>query len=175
MKHGLAFAVLLAISSTASAQTQFYKCKDQGGQPVFSQRPCGENAQTGTITGPERNGGPVSTSPAPTATAATTTAPSQEPDTWDKVEASRLLREAEREIDRREDRIDYLEAERDKKIAALRNKKRYANNNLAGATWEESISSEMQAVNDQYQSKIDSQQRKIDRLQEQADRVSERL
>ena len=48
-------------------------------------------------------------------------------------------------------------------------------NDLAGATWEESISSETQAINEQYQSKIDSQRRKIDRLQEQADPVSESL
>lgn len=34
----------------------------------------------------------------------------------------------------------------DSEFAALRNKKRFANNNLAGATWENSISSEMAAV-----------------------------
>jgi hypothetical protein len=51
------------------------------------------------------------------------------------VETANLLREANREIDRREDRIKTLQAERDRKIAVLKNKKRYANNNLAGATW----------------------------------------
>lgn len=92
-----------------------------------------------------------------------------------RVEASNLLREVRREIDRREARVASLESESDQKIAILKNKKRYANNNLAGATWEESISSEMQVITDQYQSKIDAEHRKLDRLQEQADQLAESL
>ena len=88
---------------------------------------------------------------------------------WDRVEASNRLREVRREIDRREARVASLESERDQKIAILKNKKCYANNNLAGAIWEESISSEMQVITDQYQSKIDAEHRKLDRLQQQAD------
>jgi len=169
MRHGPIILALLTLASSASAQTQFYKCQDKWGQPIFSQRPCGENAETGTVSGPEHTGGPV----APTAAAPAM--PPGESSAWDRIEAANLLREANREIDRREDRISSLERERDQKIAALKNKKRYANNNLAGATWEESISTEMRAINDQYQSKIDSQRSIIDRLQEQADRVSESL
>ena len=166
MKHGIALILLATLASTTNAQTQFYKCKDKWGQPIFSQRPCGDNAETGTVSGPEHTGGPVTPSAAAPATS------SEGPSAWDKIEAANALREANREIDRREAQISSLERERDQKLAALKNKKRYANNNLAGATWEESISSEMQAINDQYQSKIDSQRRKIDRLQEQADRVA---
>ncbi len=169
MRHGIALILLTTLASTSNAQTQFYKCKDKWGQPVFSQRPCGDNAETGTVSGPGHTGRPVT----PSATAPATT--SEGTSTWDRIEAANALREANREIDRREERIRSLENERDQKLAALKNKKRYANNNLAGATWEESISTEMQAINDQYQSKIDSQRRKIDRLQEQADRVSESL
>jgi hypothetical protein len=169
MRHGIALILLATLASTTNAQTQFYKCKDKWGQPIFSQRPCGENAETGTVSGPEPTGGPV------TSTAAAPPAASEGPSAWDKIEAANVLREANREIDRREDRITSLEKERDQKLAELKNKKRYANNNLAGATWEESISTEMRAITDQYQSKIDSDRRKIDRLQEQADRVAKSL
>ncbi|MBN7798748.1 DUF4124 domain-containing protein [Parahaliea mediterranea] len=169
MRHGFALILLATLASTASAQTQFYKCKDKWGQPIFSQRPCGDDAETSSVSGPQHTGGTTAAAPG------VPTAPADGPSTWDKIEASNTLREARREIDRREDRIESLEAERDRKIAALKNKKRYANNNLAGATWEESISSEMQAINHQYQSKIDSERRKIDRLQEKADRVAESL
>lgn len=169
MRHIIGLMLLVTLASAASAQTSFYKCKDKWGQPIFSQRPCGADAETGTVSGHQRTGGPETPSPAASgATTGTTSA-------WDKVEASNLLREARREIDRREDRVASLETERDQKIAGLKNKKRYANNNLAGATWEESISSEMQAITDQYQSKIDAEHRKLDRLQEKADRLAESL
>lgn len=168
MKYAVGLVLLATLSSTASAQTSFYKCKDERGNPVFSQRPCGTDAETGSVSGPAHTGGPVTTIESAPAAA-------EPPSAWDKVEASNLLRDANREIDRREARVASLEAERDRKIAVLKNKKRYANNNLAGATWEESISSEMQAITDQYQSKIDAEHRKIDRLQAQADRVAETL
>tara|TARA_R110002049_G_scaffold180263_4_gene347281 strand:- start:3423 stop:3896 length:474 start_codon:yes stop_codon:yes gene_type:complete len=157
MKHGIALMLLAILASAANAQTQFYKCKDKWGQPIFSQRPCGDNAETGTVSGPAPTGTPART------TANASAATSESSSAWDKIEAANTLREAN------------LEKERDQNLVALQNKKRYADNNLAGATWEESISSEMQAINEQYQSKIDSQRRKIDRLQEQADRVSESL
>ena len=51
-------------------------------------------------------------------------------------------------------RITQLIQERDAKLAALRDKKSYANNNLAGATWEKSISDEMQAVAQRYNADI---------------------
>ena len=169
MRHGIALILLAVLAGTANAQTQFYKCKDKWGQPIFSQRPCGDNAETGTISGPEPTGGPV------TPTVAPAVPNSQGSSAWDKIEASNVLREANREINRRENQIASLEKARDQKLAALENKKRYSNNNLAGATWEESISTEMQATNDQYQSKIDSKRRKIERLQDKAERVAESL
>ncbi len=47
-------------------------------------------------------------------------------------------------------------------MARLKRKKMHANNNLAGATWEESISSEMQSVAESYKTKIQSAQNQID-------------
>ena len=154
----IVLACLLATGAAAQAQTNFYQCQDQWGQPVFSQKPCGEDAEQRSIEGPKQSG-----------------SGEYHKEVWAKVSAGNAIRDAERQIVRREDRVEILESERDRKIAALRSKKRYANNNLAGATWEESISSEMQAVNEQYQSKIDSERRKIDRLQDQIDRTRDAM
>ena len=49
-------------------------------------------------------------------------------------------------------------------LAALSRKKRLAKNNLAGATYEQSISSEMQAVSDRYRTKIQVGQDRVTRL-----------
>lgn len=149
---------LLATGASAQAQTNFYQCQDQWGQPVFSQKPCGEDAEQRSIDGPRQSA-----------------SGEHDEGVWEKVSASNVIRDAERDLVMRKGRVASLEAERDRKIATLRNKKRNASNNLAGAIWEESISSEIQAVNKWYQSKIDSELRKIDRIRDQIDRTQEAL
>lgn len=49
----------------------------------------------------------------------------------------------------------------DADLVALQRKKRLANNNLAGATWEDSISGEMQAIAARYRAGIEVEQAKI--------------
>ncbi len=163
--------LLVFAASTASGQTSYYKCTDERGRPIFSQRPCDAHAETGTVQGPQHTGGNQF---APDPALKIGSGRNSEA-AWDRVEASNLIRDAERQVKRREDHIARLEAERDGQIAVLKDKKRFASNNLAGATWEDSLSSEMQVINDQYQSKIESEQRKIDRLHEQIARASEAL
>jgi hypothetical protein len=60
--------------------------------------------------------------------------------------------------------IDVLELERDDHIERLRGLKRFAINNLAGATYQSSLSSEMRAVAIQYRQKIDIAQRELREL-----------
>ena len=52
----------------------------------------------------------------------------------------------------------------------LRNRKGYARNNLAGAMWEQSLSTEMQAVASKYAAEIDAKQERIKRLRAELDR-----
>lgn len=99
MRHGSALVLLASPASAANAQTQFYKSKDKWGQPIFSQRPCGENAETGTVSGPEHTGGPVTSTPA---------ANSGGSSAWDKIEAPNLLREINREIVRLQEQADRV-------------------------------------------------------------------
>jgi predicted RNase H-like nuclease (RuvC/YqgF family) len=87
----------------------------------------------------------------------------------------RRLSEIDEDLDRREARIARYSDERDAKIAILKDKRRYANNNLAGATWQESLASEMQAIATQYDTKINSQQQKIDDLQEESRLLKDKL
>lgn len=54
-----------------------------------------------------------------------------------------------------------------KEIAYLRYKKLYSRNNLAGATWEESISTEMEAVTSKYKIQIDLHQEEIKQFRDE--------
>lgn len=149
--------ILLAFFSGATyGQASYYKCIDDRGRPVFSQRPCGPGAEQATIAGPAKSG-----------------AVARDSDTWSEVSASNAIRSAEREIERREDRVDALGAERDRKIVALKARSGRANNNLAGAQYIDSLATEMQAVTQQYQAKIAEEQRRIDRLREQVFRTED--
>ena len=55
----------------------------------------------------------------------------------------------------------------DSELAALQARKASANNNLAGATWEQSLSTEMQAVTAKYQTKIKTAQERIAGLRQE--------
>lgn len=55
----------------------------------------------------------------------------------------------------------------DQELDAIRNKKRYANNTLAGATWEQSLSTEMNAVTSRYNIENITLRNKIHQLDEQ--------
>ncbi|MEM6582713.1 MAG: DUF4124 domain-containing protein [Pseudomonadota bacterium] len=119
--------------SPAFAQADFYNCTNDRGATVFSDKPCGADADKQTV------GHAVETGERPNDSAA-----------WATISADKKTRDIER----------------DQKLAVLKNIKRYANNNLAGAQWEQSISAEMQAVTDQYTAKIDAKKREIERLEE---------
>ena len=180
MRKRLLFLCFVVSAACTQAQTTYYQCKDERGQPVFSQRPCGQNAAQKSITPQATNDSSEQTEASPDESdnrsqtdSATSVVESES--SWEKVTASRRVREIEREVERREDKIDRLERERDAKIARLDNSQRYANNNLAGAQYMESLATEMRAVNDQYEAKIDSEQRKIDRLLDESEKHQEIL
>lgn len=79
-----------------------------------------------------------------------------------KLEHERFIREADQKIKNIQNQISSEQARLENELQALRNKKGRANNNLAGATWEQSISSEMQAAATQSQSRIADLQRRLD-------------
>lgn len=63
--------------------------------------------------------------------------------------------------------INGYQKSMDAELAALQAKKSLANNNLAGATWEQSIATEMQAVTAKYQTRIQAAQERIKALRQE--------
>ena len=51
-------------------------------------------------------------------------------------------------------------------MASYQRQKSYANNNLAGATWEGALAEEASVLRERYQSEIDGIDRELDRLRE---------
>jgi len=162
-----AFLVVGSLLIASFAHAGMYKCIENG-RATYQERPC--KGAGGEIKLRSQSGD----APAPKApTAATPNAKSNDshspasgdPNSWlQSMQKERRLRELDHEIKIVENdiRTDYEDL--DAELAVLRDRKSYANNNLAGATWEGSISSEMQAIVDKYKTKISISQAKQDRL-----------
>lgn len=148
----IAVVLVLSAWSASPAQT-VYKCKDKNGAPIFSQQPCAADPkQVETL---EVKGiGKVDEQAAAAQKSA--------------EEASFVTRSIERKEDEcisgRTGPIQANSAARiagyEQRIAAHQNQLRYANNNLAGATWESGIRSEIAAL----QASISSERASADRL-----------
>ena len=72
-----------------------------------------------------------------------------------QMEKDRRVRELDQQISDTEAAINGRNAAMNNELAALRSRKQFANNNLAGATYEQSLSSEMQAVAAKYKAMND--------------------
>lgn len=140
-------AIPLAVSSLPAHAQQMYKCTVDG-RTTFAEFPCGKSAEKITVR-------PVAGdyAPAPLAVAAPAgraAAPTSDRHAQlDEMVRQRRIRELEYEI---RDAENDMDAE----LGALKGKKRYAGYGLAGATWEASISQEMQAVTAKWRGKIDA-------------------
>lgn len=167
--HMLA-AVIAACAFTNPAWAVF-KCQDANGRFSFQETPCAAGSK----------GGEIDVKPAAghAAKPAAVTAPPQPSDSAAAVPAAKPMSEAERlnaqaATIRKRNRLSDLKnrhipdaygaVENSKnqcelRMAGLRNNKRFATNNLAGATYENSLSTEMQALATQ----CDSDQRRLNR------------
>ena len=129
--------------SQAVTAGQYHICTDADGKKLFSQQPCPDNtsAEVKTyehIEQPAQQPARVTTNNA----------------TYQAIKNNNRRLELERNIKKTERKIDKLQTQQATELKRLRSKKRYANNNAAGAAWEQSISTEMQAVTDRYNSMI---------------------
>ena len=156
-------AISLLLCASATAETTYYQCTGERGTTVFSDQPCGDDAQAHTVSGPERTGGHR-----------------VDAATWARVsagnaarEAGRAIKEAGRAVERSEDRADQIAHERETKIGALQQRGCYASSDLACALYRESLATEMQAVTSQYQSKLDREYREQDQIRAQIQRTRE--
>ncbi|MFO7593436.1 MAG: hypothetical protein R6X15_05255 [Pseudomonadota bacterium] len=161
MNHAPFFAAAV-ILFTGTANAAIYKCQVDG-KTVFSQTPCAADAEEYQVDYIRQN--------AENAKAMT----EQNERIRESTNASLTemeIRRLGREIKSEEANIRVLQKRRDGELAALRQKKSRANNNLAGAVWEQSISDEMNAVNKRYDAQISERQTNIQRMLDQVDRLS---
>jgi len=135
------------------AMGSIYRCVIDG-ELIFSQQPCEEGAEKIGVAG-------SGVKPAERPAAAIDPGP-------DNYVAKVRL---ERRIARHQRNITALQRSRDRELVLLRQRMQQANNNLAGATYIQGLSTEMQAVTDSYTSRIDVEQRSIDRLLTELDRL----
>lgn len=153
----------IALSVCCAPALAIYKCKDANGTTIFSDEPCGPGAKQIDV----RPAAPSATPPASTPTPSGAKPSEREKLMREADEAAkaRRVREIAFEIDAAEKRITSNQDVMERKIAELRVSKRSANNNLAGATWESSLSQEMDAVSRQYGALIADDREKIKSLQ----------
>jgi hypothetical protein len=137
MKHWI---LLLAIISLP-LHAEIYKCVDEKGKTTFSQFPCDDSAEIITVK---------------------TTQPAQPEKSVSEYSSELEAISIRTEIRKLEKRKRLLQRKLNTELAALKRKKLLANNNLAGATWKQSISSEMEAMSTSYTSKIQTTQDQIE-------------
>lgn len=156
MKTQLTLASLLILTSSFTHAASVYQCKDTNGKMTFSDMPCAKNEKSSL----------VDVKVVIPSVSATTN--QDEPDyvkTNKRIKNNLQRERLERKVKQQQYQIDRLYDEMDAEIAALKEKKTYSKNNLAGAQWETSISNEMQAITSQYHSKIQMENDKLSQYQ----------
>ncbi|WP_286694052.1 DUF4124 domain-containing protein [Spongiibacter sp. UBA1325] len=154
MRYLIAAHIFLIALATPAYTAEIYKCIDANGRPIFSQMPCGRDAEKTTITPPDEIGS-VST----------------DRNSLQALKQSNRLRDIERDIAAENRRIRSLQRRMDIELEKLRQKKNLAKNNLAGAQWEQSISAEMSSVVERYNAKISAANLGVSRLEGERDRL----
>lgn len=160
--HSIKTALLAALTiATATPAMAVYKCKDHLGRTVFQERPCETIGATGTQ---------ISTQPAAGAQPRAEQASNQTEVQRLRAASERRSKEhrlrelKEREIPSAQSRARTASARCKGHMAAIGSQKAYANNNLAGATWEQSISTEMQAIATECSGQMHILNAEVDRL-----------
>ena len=165
------FWLSILIASLTSPAMAVNKCVDDTGKVVYQSAPCPTTSKGSELTIQK-----VTPPHIPSQT--DTEELNQIRQTGNKMERERKMKEIDRMIGNIEEQIDEVEKNiteyrnaMDRELTELKEKKQLAKNNLAGATWEQSISSEMSAVSQKYDALIQSSQNQIDRSQKEIDRL----
>ncbi|MEN8616945.1 hypothetical protein [Shewanella baltica] len=156
-KSLIILALVLTSGPTFSAFAEVYKCADG----KYQADPCDENSQPVDLSGV---GSFIKSSDSISQSSVSSNATSdkkKEISTY--IEKQRIAREITRlEADRKR-----VIAERDQRLRNLRESRQYANNNLAGATWEQSLAQEMTATAQEADTQVSSIDRQIEQLKDE--------
>lgn len=156
------------------AAADVYRCRE-GGRIAFSDSPCEGSGERIKVAPAIGQGAPIDeTSPSAGARAPARNETDRLRAISDRNQRELKLRDTIREIERTEKALAILQDDLDRDLMQLALKKRRANNNLAGATWEASISTEMEATTTRYKARMDAAQSKLNVLIEQRTRLEGR-
>lgn len=138
--------LLVAMLPVSVFAGQYNVCTDAAGKKTFQEQPCGggvtSEVKTYQVSAPSSD--------------AVYDLPTDDP-RYIQMRDDNLRAQLSRDIKKTESNIERYRSALDRELSVLRAKKSRANNNLAGAAWEQSISVEMQAVSDRYASQIDAE------------------
>lgn len=155
--------MLLTIALLAASPTwAINKCTNANGKVVFQDAPCSGHGQQIEVRPASGNAPPTAAPQA--ATASQSAAAPQKP----KLDSSTELRRIELEqylVKNKRDQVNGTNQDCQARLNELSQRKRQANNNLAGAVLESSISSEMQSVSVMCESKTRQLQAELDALE----------
>lgn len=138
------------------------KCVNSAGEVVYQAAPCGGADKSSEVA--------IRKGPIPSVQAPDEETEQLKAKVGD-MERERRIGEISRQIASLENQVSAYRGAMSDELARLRYKKEYAANNLAGATWERSISEEMSAVSQKYDSLIRDNQATIDRLHKDQERL----
>lgn len=157
----------------APSYAEFYKCTADG-KTTYSDKPCvGKGGKIELKVAPA-NSGPTLT-PEEASVALSEKERVQANEKLRKDSDNRMkTRTLTEDIERAENQLRLLASNMEKELAVLKDKKRSAKNNLAGATYEQSISTEMTAVTNSYSNKIEVKKVEIERLRREKDEISKK-
>lgn len=165
MSHNIALkALVLLLIYPFCADANVYKCKVNG-VVTFSQTPCGEDSETTEYKTEDTTPTPQSTAK-PVAKADPSDSSGKE-----SVDEYIEIRQIKRKISKLEWKKKDLIESRDKEIQALRENKAFANNNLAGSSYLQSLAQEMSAVANTYAMDIQSIDRELSELRTELRRL----
>jgi hypothetical protein len=151
------YFVLIALLGQP-ALAEVYRCEVDG-QVIFSDQKCGDDHRVVEIAPPPPSVAPASSAEGHDAMDIMAAA--------ERISANNRKEQIARKIRQKRIAINVLQDERDAELARLRATMGRANDNLAGATWQQSLATEMQAVNQRYDSEIAIAQDEIRDLQSQ--------
>lgn len=156
--------ILIMVSASASASAEVYKCADGKYQadPCDDQSELLDLSNVGSVVAPSRGYPESLTNETIDARQLDSAVNTRDK----KAEIAQYLRKQkiERDIRNLEKERKKAFKDRDDKIDQLRTTGKRANNNLAGATWQQSLAQEMTAVMQQGSTEVESIDRQISAL-----------
>ena len=146
------WSLLFFSLSSFAASEQYHVCTDPEGRKTFTSQPCAddESAEVRTY---RRSAGSSSSQRLST-----------DNPIYQQMKADNRRAEILRAKKQHRNNIEAYSNKMSKELAVLRAKKARANNNLAGAAWESSISEEMNSVTTKYTTLIDVERDRLSDL-----------